>query len=104
MNAEADMKLYFVGFGIMGLCMMGCSLIQPAASPAGSATITSAQMNEKDDGLLPRRHASTPADPTDPWDGTKVAGPSWKSDHGDPWAAPGTLETLVAAPPATPTP
>jgi hypothetical protein len=99
-NDGETMKLYTIGFvGLMGMFMMGCGLLQPAAAPVGTTTVTSASFDSKDDELLPRSHASTPADRQDPWDGTMIEKLSWAADHSDPWEAPAAPAT-----PAAPTP
>ena len=94
------MKLTMIGLGMLAMFVTGCGLLQPAATPVGTTTITSASMEAEDDGLLPRRHAATPPDRIDPWDGTKIPAVDFSPDRSDPWAAPASdLPANVASAP-----
>jgi hypothetical protein len=96
------MKLTVMGFGILGMFMMGCGLLEPA-TPVGQATMTSATVTDSTpaDALLPRSRPSIKADMTDPWDGSEIVLPSLKLDKADPWAPPAEAAVAPAAAPAS---
>jgi hypothetical protein len=92
-----DMKLTVMGFGILGLFMMGCGLLEPS-TPVGVTKTTSATITDSTpaDALLPLARPTVKADTTDPWGPGNLDMPSWKADPSDPWAPP------AAAAPAAP--
>jgi hypothetical protein len=77
------MKLYLIGFVVLGTFWMGC-----AETKVGTTTVTAADVSKE--SVAPGRLGRQPAvnvvmDRADPYDGAVFAKPTWEALHEDPW-------------------
>jgi len=71
------MRLYIVGFGVLGMFTMGCGVMRTSVAPptVGTTEVTAAELSSAvvaDPSATAPRVEKTPLDRADPWDGTEI--------------------------------